>query len=84
MCTRCKGLPALVQACKQHVARSGFTGCSPDPLIPAAAQGNGVERCKQHFGEQSDQTFIVDVYNSANYPSDQQAKQVSHLPKLLR
>lgn len=38
-------------------------------------QGNGIERCKQHFGEEGE-TFIVDVYNGSAYPWDTQAKQV--------
>lgn len=41
----------------------------------AGLQGNGVERCKQHFGEEGE-TFIVDVYNRRAYPWDAEAKQV--------
>ncbi|PSC71162.1 class III RPD3 type histone deacetylase [Micractinium conductrix] len=36
-------------------------------------QGNGVERCKLHFGE-AEQVYIVDVYNGRAYPWDTEAK----------
>ncbi|EFN54902.1 hypothetical protein CHLNCDRAFT_23994, partial [Chlorella variabilis] len=45
-------------------------------------QGNGVERCKQHFGEEGE-TFIVDVYNRRAYPWDAEAKQAIDVQREL-